>query len=42
MRVLYEQPETMGPRRTDEPPRQGAKGWLFDELEQFRGTVLVI
>ena len=42
MRVLYEQPETMV---LDEPTNhldKAAKGWLFDELEQFRGTVLVI
>jgi ATPase subunit of ABC transporter with duplicated ATPase domains len=42
MRVLYEQPETMV---LDEPTNhldKVAKGWLFDELEQFRGTVLVI
>jgi ATPase subunit of ABC transporter with duplicated ATPase domains len=42
MRVLYEQPETMV---LDEPTNhldKAAKGWLFEELEQFRGTVLVI
>src|ERR1035438_5736096 len=42
MRVLYEQPETMV---LDEPTNhldKAAKGWLFDELERFRGTVLVI
>jgi ATPase subunit of ABC transporter with duplicated ATPase domains len=42
MRVLYEQPETMV---LDEPTNhldKAAKSWLFDELEQFRGTVLVI
>ena len=42
MRVLYEQPETMV---LDEPTNhldKAAKRWLFDELEQFRGTVLVI
>jgi ATPase subunit of ABC transporter with duplicated ATPase domains len=42
MRVLYEQPETMV---LDEPTNhldKAAKGWLFDELEQFRGAVLVI
>jgi ATPase subunit of ABC transporter with duplicated ATPase domains len=42
MRVLYEQPETMV---LDEPTNhldRAAKGWLFEELEQFRGTVLVI
>jgi ATPase subunit of ABC transporter with duplicated ATPase domains len=42
MRVLYEQPETMV---LDEPTNhldKAAKRWLFDELERFRGTVLVI
>jgi ATPase subunit of ABC transporter with duplicated ATPase domains len=42
MRVLYQQPETMV---LDEPTNhldKAAKRWLFDELERFRGTVLVI
>jgi ATPase subunit of ABC transporter with duplicated ATPase domains len=42
MRVLYEMPETMV---LDEPTNhldKSAKRWLFDELERFRGTVLVI
>jgi ATPase subunit of ABC transporter with duplicated ATPase domains len=42
MRVLYEEPETMV---LDEPTNhldKAAKAWLFDELERFRGTVLVI
>jgi ATPase subunit of ABC transporter with duplicated ATPase domains len=42
MRVLYEQPETMV---LDEPTNhldKAAKRWLFDELERFRGTVLII
>jgi ATPase subunit of ABC transporter with duplicated ATPase domains len=42
MRVLYEEPETMV---LDEPTNhldKAAKRWLFDELEKFRGTVLVI
>ena len=42
MRVLYEQPEVMV---LDEPTNhldKAAKNWLFDELERFRGTVLVI
>jgi len=42
MRVLYEQPETMV---LDEPTNhldKAAKRWLFDELEKFPGTVLVI
>ena len=42
MRVLYEQPETMV---LDEPTNhldKAAKRWLFDELERFPGTVLVI
>jgi ATPase subunit of ABC transporter with duplicated ATPase domains len=42
MRVLYEQPGTMV---LDEPTNhldKAAKRWLFDELEAFRGTVLVI
>jgi ATPase subunit of ABC transporter with duplicated ATPase domains len=42
MRVLYEQPQTMV---LDEPTNhldKAAKRWLFDELESFRGTVLVI
>ncbi len=42
MRVLYEQPATMV---LDEPTNhldKAAKRWLFDELEQFRGAVLVI
>jgi ATPase subunit of ABC transporter with duplicated ATPase domains len=42
MRVLYEQPATMV---LDEPTNhldKAAKRWLFDELERFSGTVLVI
>ncbi len=42
MRVLYENPATMV---LDEPTNhldKAAKRWLFDELERFRGTVLVI
>jgi len=42
MRVLYEQPETMV---LDEPTNhldKAAKRWLFEELDRFRGTVLVI
>jgi ATPase subunit of ABC transporter with duplicated ATPase domains len=42
MRVLYEQPDVMV---LDEPTNhldRAAKRWLFDELEAFRGTVLVI
>ncbi len=42
MRVLYEQPETLV---LDEPTNhldKSAKRWLFDELEKFPGTVLVI
>ena len=42
MRVLYEQPEMM---ILDEPTNhldRAAKRWLFDELERYRGTVLVI
>jgi ATPase subunit of ABC transporter with duplicated ATPase domains len=42
MRVLYQQPETMV---LDEPTNhldKSAKRWLFDELERFPGTVLVI
>ncbi len=42
MRVLYEQPVTMV---LDEPTNhldKSAKRWLFDEIERFRGTVLVI
>ena len=42
MRVLYEEPATMV---LDEPTNhldKVAKRWLFDELERFRGTVLVI
>ena len=42
MRILYEQPETMV---LDEPTNhldKAAKKWLFDELERFTGTVLVI
>lgn len=42
MRVLYQQPETMV---LDEPTNhldKSAKRWLFDELERFRGTVLVV
>jgi ATPase subunit of ABC transporter with duplicated ATPase domains len=42
MRVLYEEPQTMV---LDEPTNhldKAAKRWLFDELERFRGTVLVI
>ncbi len=42
MRVLYEQPDAMV---LDEPTNhldRAAKRWLFDELESFRGTVLVV
>ena len=42
MRVLYEQPDTLV---LDEPTNhldKAAKRWLFDELERFAGTVLVI
>src|SRR5271170_3138822 len=42
MRVLYEEPNTMV---LDEPTNhldKAAKRWLFDELEKFSGTVLVI
>jgi len=42
MRVLYEQPDIMV---LDEPTNhldRAAKRWLFDELERFSGTVLVI
>ena len=42
MRVLYEQPATMV---LDEPTNhldKAAKRWLFEELDRFRGTVLVI
>ncbi len=42
MRVLYEQPDVMV---LDEPTNhldRAAKRWLFDELERFRGTVVVI
>jgi len=42
MRVLYEEPQTMV---LDEPTNhldKAAKRWLFDELEKFRGTLLVI
>ncbi|MEI8127473.1 MAG: ATP-binding cassette domain-containing protein, partial [Actinomycetota bacterium] len=42
MRVLYERPDTMV---LDEPTNhldKSAKRWLFDELERFPGTVLVI
>jgi ATPase subunit of ABC transporter with duplicated ATPase domains len=42
MRVLYEQPDTMV---LDEPTNhldRAAKRWLFDELEAFRGAVIVI
>jgi len=42
MRVLYEDPATMV---LDEPTNhldKSAKRWLFDELEKFRGTLLVI
>ena len=42
MRVLYEEPETMV---LDEPTNhldKAAKRWLFEELERFRGTVVVI
>jgi ATPase subunit of ABC transporter with duplicated ATPase domains len=42
MRVLYENPETLV---LDEPTNhldRAAKRWLFDELEHFPGTVLVI
>ena len=42
MRVLYEEPTTMV---LDEPTNhldKVAKRWLFEELDRFRGTVLVI
>jgi ATPase subunit of ABC transporter with duplicated ATPase domains len=42
MRILYENPETMV---LDEPTNhldKSAKRWLFDELEKFQGTLLVI
>jgi ATPase subunit of ABC transporter with duplicated ATPase domains len=42
MRVLYERPDTLV---LDEPTNhldKAAKRWLFDELERFPGTVLVI
>jgi ATPase subunit of ABC transporter with duplicated ATPase domains len=42
MRVLYEEPNTMV---LDEPTNhldKAAKRWLFEELDRFRGTVLVI
>ena len=42
MRVLYEKPDTMV---LDEPTNhldKAAKRWLFDELERFPGTVVVI
>jgi len=42
MRVLYEQPDVMV---LDEPTNhldRTAKRWLFDELERFAGTVIVI
>ncbi len=42
MRVLYEEPTTMV---LDEPTNhldKAAKRWLFEELDRFRGTVLVI
>ncbi len=42
MRVLYEQPDTLV---LDEPTNhldKAAKRWLFDELERFPGTVLMI
>ena len=42
MRVLYETPDTMV---LDEPTNhldKAAKRWLFDELERFSGSVLVI
>jgi ATPase subunit of ABC transporter with duplicated ATPase domains len=42
MRVLYERPDVMV---LDEPTNhldRAAKRWLFDELERFAGTVLVI
>ncbi|MGH9020740.1 MAG: ribosomal protection-like ABC-F family protein [Acidimicrobiales bacterium] len=42
MRVLYEEPDIMV---LDEPTNhldRAAKRWLFDELERFRGTVIVI
>ena len=42
MRVLYERPDVMV---LDEPTNhldKAAKRWLFDELERFTGTVLVI
>ena len=42
MRVLYEEPDIMV---LDEPTNhldRAAKRWLFDELDRFRGTVLVI
>ena len=42
MRVLYQDPETMV---LDEPTNhldKAAKRWLFDELDKYRGTLLVI
>jgi ATPase subunit of ABC transporter with duplicated ATPase domains len=42
MRALYERPDTLV---LDEPTNhldKAAKRWLFDELERFAGTVLVI
>jgi ATPase subunit of ABC transporter with duplicated ATPase domains len=42
MRVLYERPDTLA---LDEPTNhldRAAKRWLFDELERFPGTVLLI
>ncbi len=42
MRVLYERPDTMV---LDEPTNhldKSAKRWLFDELERYEGTVLII
>jgi ATPase subunit of ABC transporter with duplicated ATPase domains len=42
MRVLYEKPDTLV---LDEPTNhldKAAKRWLFDELERFPGTVLLI
>ncbi len=42
MRVLYESPEVM---ILDEPTNhldRAAKRWLFDELERFAGTVIVV
>jgi len=42
MRILYEKPETMV---LDEPTNhldKSAKGWLFEELDRYHGTVIVI